>query len=223
MAISEAMEHWAVYHCRGALRSGLGGIDIDGSSNGFAAYPGLFRRQTRPVAYRESIERHCLICWWEGLLKHQCIEAPRPGVSALLIENPFSSHSVVVLWSETPRGASYAFGAGTNVPHAIKRALVELSRTQALMRQFAASSGLRSARVGGDVFERRIAFFAADRGRELFLKCLGQQVSKGPAKLKLLFDSHVAGPWDSYTSVWRTIIEAPSLEYLSEREDYFFW
>lgn len=223
MAISEAMERWAVYYCRQKMDTGLGGIDLDGSSNGFAAYPGFFRRQARGFAYRESIERHCLICWWEGLLGHRCIEDPRPGVSAIAIKNSFSSHAVVVLWSMTDSGQSYAFGAGNTVKHATKRALVELGRTQSLLEQlFELSTPLSAGRLG-DVFERRISYFSKDEGMALFLERLGKRVSSSAPRLNVLFDSAVIGPWDSYASVWRTVFEAPSRQYLTDAEDYFFW
>lgn len=223
MAISEAMERWAVHYCRENPSSGLGGLQLDGSSNGFAAYPGLFRRQARRAAYRESIERHCLICWWEGLLGHRCIEDPRPGVFAILLDNPFSAHTVIVVWSMTEFGHSYAFGAGDSVGDATRRALVELSRTQGLLRKLCGLSARQRFEWTGGVFERRIRYFSTERGATQFLDRLKQQVSTAPPRHKILFDSAVVGPWDRYASVWRTIFEAPNREYLSEAEDYFFW
>ncbi|MDQ8195426.1 hypothetical protein QEH59_13400 [Coraliomargarita sp. SDUM461004] len=223
MAISEAMERWAVHYCRERLISGMGGMDLDFSSNGFAAYPGVFRRQAREAAYRESIERHCLIGWWEGLLGHRCIENPRPGVSAIIIDHRFSAHTVVLLWSMTAYGHSYSFGAGHNVAHAVQRALVELSRTQSMLKQLVKLSLPLRAGRRGDVFERRIHYFSTDEGVSLFLERLKRQVKTVRARPKVLFDSAVYGPWDAYASVWRTVFEAPSQDYLSEREDYFFW
>jgi hypothetical protein len=223
MAISEAMERWAVHYCRERVGSGLGGMDLDGSSNGFAAYPGLFRRQARRFAYRESIERHCLICWWEGLLGHCYVEGPWPGVTAISIDNPFSSHAVVVLWTMTGHGQAYAFGAGDNVKHATRRAQVELDRTRSLLKHLFQASLPLFAQKSGDVFERRISYFSKGVGMKLFLERLRKSPSATVPRHELLFDAAVRGPWDSYASVWRTIIEAPSREYLTDAEDYFFW
>ncbi len=221
MAISEALERWAVYFCRQQEDSSMGGIGLDGSSNGFAAYPGLYRRQARRAAYRESIERHCLICWWEGLLGHRCIEDPWPGVTAIRIDNPFSKHAVVLLWSITVSGHSFAFGAGDDVAHASRRALVELERTQSLLLQLA--SQVKHPGSHGDLFERRIHYFSTEAGAKRFLKRLKHGVRAAPPRLKLKYDAPVIGPWDAYASVWRTIIEAPSRAYLSDEDDYFFW
>ena len=224
MAISEAMERWAVYYCREHAESGLGAMALDSSSNGFAAYPGLFRRQARAAAYRESIERHCLICWWEGLLGHRCVADPWPGVNAIEIDNPFSSHSVVLLWANTVAGTSYAFGAGSGFDHAARRALVEMERTQCLLELMWMDARPYAAGVLGDVFERRIRYFSQEAGSAMFLQRLKQRVcASAPPPCDVLFDAAVTGPWDRYSSVWRTVIEAPSRDYLSQREDYFFW
>lgn len=223
MAISEAMERWAVHYCRARKDEGLGGIQIDGSSNGFAAFPGLFRRQARRAAFRESIERHCLICWWEGLLGHRPIDSPWPGVSAIAIDNPFSKHAVVVIWSDTVAGHSYAFSAGDNTTHASRRALIELSRTQSLLSNLLDVEEPLIAGERGDVFERRIRYFSKPEGAKQFNNRLKRDLSFSSLNTRIQFDGPVVGPWDTYASVWRTIIEAPNQEYLSDRDDYFFW
>ena len=225
MAISEAMERWAVYHCRVAGNGHLAGMEFDHSSNGFAAFPGLFRRQARKAAIRESIERHCLMCWWEGRLGHQMLPDPRAGVLAIQIENPFSLHTVVVLWSRHDDLHSYAFGAGTGLNQAVWRSLVELERIQAMLdclpRGKHTQSPLEEEFRG--LFERRIEYFLTDAGMERFLDRLERPAQAGYKPLKLLFDAAVPGPWDQYASVWRTIIEPPSRDYLGDAEDYFFW
>ena len=153
------------------------------------------------------------------MLGHRCIEDPYPGVSAILINNPFSQHTVVVLWSMTDHGQSYAFGAGDSVAHAARRALVELSRTQSLLKQLSQTS----TPLPGDLFERRIHYFSKEKGIACFLERLEQRVSSKVSRLSVVFDSAVVGPWDRYASVWRTIFKAPSCEYLNDREDFFFW
>ena len=68
MAISEAMERWAHWQLHTSTDKGKYGFDVDPSSNGMAAYPGLFRRQARPSALMEAAERFNLLNWWEGRL-----------------------------------------------------------------------------------------------------------------------------------------------------------
>ncbi len=225
MAISEALERWAVYHCRVPGNEALAGMELDHSSNGFAAFPGLLKRQARKAALRESIERHCLMCWWEGQLGHQMLPDPREGVLALQLENPFSSHTVVVLWSRHDDLHSYAFGAGNSLNQAVWRSLVELERIQAMLDCLCKSKHTKpplEEEIRG-LFERRIVYFSTADGMGRFLDRLERPAQGGYKPLKLLFDAAVVGPWDQYASVWRTIIEPPSRDYLSDAEDYFFW
>lgn len=225
MAISEALERWAVYHCRESGNEAMAGMEFDHSSNGFAAFPGLFKCQARKAAFRESIERHCLICWWEGLLGHRFLPDPKPGVRAVQIDNPFSTHTVVVLWSLHDDLHSYAFGAGNSLNQAIWRSLVELERIQAMLDRLRRGKHTQSP-FGEEfrgLFERRIAYFSTSAGMGRFLDRLERPVQGRHQPLKLLFDAAVVGPWDRYATVWRTIIEPPSRDYLSEAEDYFFW
>ena len=102
MAISEALERWAVYHCRESGNEAIGGMEFDHSSNGFAAFPGLLKRQARKAAVRESIERHCMMCWWEGQLGHQMLPDPRKVFWPSRLKIHLVSHRVVVLMV-TPR------------------------------------------------------------------------------------------------------------------------
>jgi ribosomal protein S12 methylthiotransferase accessory factor YcaO len=226
-AISEAIERWALLSFRAQGNVG-GGSEIDGSSNGFAAFPGLFRRQTRAAALCESIERHCLMCWWEGLLRHQPLPDPVAGVRAIRIENPFSSHQMVVLWTSDAGRYSYSFGASSRLNQTIWRALVELARTRRLVQglgEYYAGASADAALAKGTVYEQRILHFAGEAGIQQFLgrlerKVVAKQVL-GPAVV--LFDAAVPGEWDRYASVWRTIIQPPSRRYLSDEIDYFFW
>ena len=225
MAISEALERWAVYHCRESGNEAMGGMEFDHSSNGFAAFPGLLKRQARKAAVRESIERHCMMCWWEGQLGHQMLPDPREGVLALQIENPFSSHTVVVLWSRYGDLHSYAFGAGNSLNQAVQRALVELERIQAMLDSLRKGRHTKSS-LGEEfrgLFGRRIEYFSTARGMSRFLDRLERPTQGTHQPLKLLFDAAVEGPWSQYASVWRTIIEPPSRDYLGDAEDYFFW
>ena len=223
MAVSEALERWAVLYCRANPKLLSCAMEIDGSSNGFAAFPGLFKRQARKAALRESIERHCLISWWEGYLGHHPLPDPKAGVRAIQLENPFSSHTVVVMCGLQNERHTFAFGAGSSLNHSIWRASVEMERTQLLTDCIAEHKALRPDDSLNDLFERRIDFFASATGFSLFLNRLEAVYTKSIDRIRMLYDAPVSGPWDKYASVWRTVIEPPSREYLSEREDYFFW
>lgn len=223
MAVSEALERWAVYHCRSHLEDYASVIGADASSNGFAAYPGLFKRQARKAAFRESIERHCLMLWWEGLIEHHPLGDPRSGVRAIGLSNPFSSHEVIILWGMHKELHVFAFGAGSNVNQATWRALVEYDRTSQLAERIAKHCQSHGRETITDIYEKRINYFSGEDGFSRFVERLGSGVIGEPNDLRILFDSAVSGPWDRYVTVWRTVFDPPSRDYLSDREDYFFW
>jgi hypothetical protein len=131
---------------------------------------------------------------------------------------------VVVLWSRHGDLHSYAFGAGNSLNQAVWRSLVELERIQAMLDCLCKNKPTKSPleeKIRG-LFERRIEYFSTSAGMSCFLDRLERPVQGGYKPLKLLFDAVVLGPWDQYASVWRTIIEPPGRDYLSDAEDYFF-
>lgn len=67
IAITEALERWAFYHC--AYNKELSKkycFDIIPSTTGMAAFPGIFAQSARTNALCEAIERHSLLSFWEG-------------------------------------------------------------------------------------------------------------------------------------------------------------
>jgi len=223
MAISEALERWAVFYGRSNLQALDYGLKIDGSSNGFAAFPGLLKRQARGAAKIESIERHCLLCWWEGLIGHREISDLPGAVSGIELENPFSREFMVVLWSASDRSRSIAFGAGKSLKQAIWRAGVECARTETLVKKIEQHLQTHPEVPVTNIYERRIHHFASEAGFSKFSDRLKARAGGHPKKIRFLFDHEIKGPWSSYTRVWRTIIEPPSWDYLSDSPDYFFW
>jgi hypothetical protein len=73
-AISEAMERWALYYLHQSGSKDRYGLQMDPTTAGMAAYPGLFAFQSRKRALAEATERFCLAGWWEGTLGVASIE-----------------------------------------------------------------------------------------------------------------------------------------------------
>jgi ribosomal protein S12 methylthiotransferase accessory factor YcaO len=69
IAVSEALERWAITSISQSARRSSYGFDLDLTSNGMAAFPGLIAKQARRFARLEAVERHCLFGWWEGLYR----------------------------------------------------------------------------------------------------------------------------------------------------------
>lgn len=227
MAISEAMERWALRSARIESPSDFG-FDSDKSSNGMAAFPGLFKYQAKQKAIGEAIERYCLINWWEGKLKHKVIAAPWRSVRAIEIENPFTAHSVVLLWTNCCNDYHYAygFGSGKDFNNAVYRASIELERCKQIIigfREEHRKITLENIQDAPDFILRRILYFAIEEGIADFQERLRKKDSSKASTPKVLFDGEIVGPWSEYATVWRTLYSPPSFDYIDERKLSYFW
>lgn len=227
-AVSEALERWALYfllQCRETQRYGL---DVDPSSNGMAAYPGLFSGGARRRARAEAAERYVLAAWWEGLLQGRVREADVDGIHLLQLENPVSHETVVVVWRRDRHGLyAYGFAADTTLKGARTRATIEMERSAAAMGAFLT----RNPKFGSidlpgiqNWQERRILYFAMPEGHEIFQKRLASaRTSAKRKRLRPLIDTELHGPWTRYATVWRTLYPMPGKDYLDPEQNFFFW
>lgn len=228
MAISEAIERWAL---RALVASGdfaRYGLDVDITSNGMAAFPGLFDWQARKRAYSEAIERHCLISWWEGILP--TIPLAFPGLKELGVEivNPYSKHSIAILWKLCDEQFyAFAFGYGDSIDNAVWRAGIELERAADILHHYHARNPeptLQEIERIDDIILRRMVYFSTRHGFKLFLQKLRNAPQCPPAqKPQVVFDGKIPGPWHKYATVWRVVFAPPTREHLADTHDYFFW
>lgn len=222
-AISEAMERWAHWT---TFRSGDGpkyGFDVDPSSNGMAAFPGLFACQARGAALMEAAERFNLLNWWEGRLAARSVSVAWPGVDATVIESD-APGVTVVLHRRSERG-HHAFGhaARPTFDAACRAAAVEMERHETVVGYYALAG--RNHESEGDMhpIEQRSLFFASEEGYEIFRsRAAGGAVGRR-AKPRVVFDGVLPGPWERYAHVWRVLYEPPSLRFLSREREYFLW
>jgi hypothetical protein len=226
MAISEAMERWAHWQLQSVRGGHQYGFDIDPSSNGMAAFPGLFRRQARSGARLEAAERFNLLNWWEGRLPAQEMTAPWPGVSAAMIRSE-TPGVTVILFKRTEAGFfSYGHAAAGDFAQACRKAAVELERHAQVVERYASAhaSGIREVLpASAHPIERRTLFFAREEGHALFLERLRTPPTQTAGTPKLVYDGPVPGPWSDYADVWRVVFEPPSRRFLGMEEDYFLW
>ncbi|MBA3848364.1 MAG: hypothetical protein C0502_00015 [Opitutus sp.] len=225
-AVSEALERWAHAALHVSPDAARYGFDVDPSSNGMAAFPGLFARQARRVALLEAAERFNLLHWWEGRLRAVPREAPWPGVDAYAIESG-APGVTVILHRRSDRGNhAYGHAAGTDFLCACLKAAEELERHDTVVRlwSLAYAGGMREPALAEMLSaEQRSLFFSTDEGHSLFR----ERVAAGPAgpaaRPKLVFDGVVPGPWSRYADVWRVVFEPPSRRFLSRDPHYFLW
>lgn len=226
MALSEAMERWAHWELHTGASRPRYGFDADPSSNGMAAFPGVFRRQARPNALMEAAERFNLLNWWEGRLPAAEAETGWKGVRSATICSQ-APGVTVVLFKKTDEGF-FAYGHGAALDHgtACHKAAAEMERHALVLSRFAlAHAGEIRDQLPADAhpIERRSLFFATDAGHELFLERLRSRPHKPLAEPRLVFDGPVPGPWGRYADVWRVVYAPPSDRFLSLDENYFLW
>jgi hypothetical protein len=221
-AVSEALERWAFHVMARSDRAAEFAFDVDPSTNGMSAFPGLLRRQARRSAVLEAVERFCLIGWWEGRIAGEVIGTDWPGVSAIAINGPFGGVTVIAYARTDWGGYVYGHAAEESLGAATERAVVELARHEWILRGawLSAVGGARRRPVS--IFEKRIVFFASDEGHELFQGRLRGGVAGPALRAEVLCDAHLPGPWDDYATVWRFALRPISDGYIRGGERYFF-
>ncbi len=221
-AVSEAMERWAF---RATVRSEQAveyGFDLDPTSNGMAAFPGLLPRHARRAAVLEAVERHCVFAWWEGRAEGRRFDTDWPGVSAVAINGPFGGVTAIVYSRTEWGGYAYGHAAEESFGAACERALVELARHEWLLRS------VWLARVAGQtiapvhLLERRCLFFASDEGHALFLQRVAARAVGVAAGPDVICDRDIPGPWSKFATVWRFALRPISDGFVSGGDRYFF-
>lgn len=223
MAISEALERWAHWQLQSAPEGRKFGFDVDPSSNGLAAYPGLWRRQPRAGALMEATERFNLFNWWEGRLPAHESATRWPDVRAVVIASRAPGVAVILFRRTADGFFAYGHSAGADFEAACLKAAAEMERHAQVVTRFAKAHG---GNIRGQLppdahpIERRSLFFATEEGHALFLERLRSPV-RDTSELKVVYDGPVPGPWTRYADVWRVVYEPPSRRFLSNDETYF--
>lgn len=221
-AISEALERWAFHATVRSEEGSKYGFDVDASTTGMAAFPGLFRRHARRAAMLEGVERFSLCGWWEGRIEAHRMHTDWPGVSALAIEGPFGGVTAIV-WAQTSWGGYvYGHAAEETFGAACEKAIVELARHEWVLRGHWLGSVAGCATKATQMLERRCIFFASEEGHELFQRRLTERARGAAPEVDVIADAHIPGPWDDYATVWRFALRPPSDGYLRGGERYFF-
>ncbi len=222
-AISEAMERWAHWEIQSKAVGGEFGFAIDPSSNGFSAFPGVWRRQARQGALEEAVERFNLLNWWEGRLPAQESATRWPDIRAVVVKSR-APGLLVILFKRTLEGFfAYGHAGAMDFESACQKAAAEMERHSQVVARFTrlhGSPALSHLPPNAHPIERRSLFFAGEEGHRLFLERLRTPVPD-TAELKWAFDGPVPGPWTKYADVWRVLFEPPSRRFLSTDHTYF--
>lgn len=224
-AISEALERWAHATLVRAAEGRRYAFDVDPSTTGMAAFPGLWVREARALALQEAAERFNLRAWWEGHLAARETASPWPGVEAAVLCSD-APGITVLLHRRAPAGAvAYGHASAATYAAACARAMDELERHALVLRQrvLAASDSAKALPEVSDLLERRSLYFASEHGHEHFLERLRSGCSRPALRPRLICDAAIPGPWNRYASVWRVAYAPPSERFLADDPTYFFW
>lgn len=221
-AVSEALERWAFHATVRSERAAEFGFDIDPSTTGMSAFPGLFRRNARRSAVLEAVERFSLAAWWEGRIAGYRQETDWPGVSAVAIDGPFGGVTAVT-YARTAAGEwVYGHAAEESYGAACERAVGELARHEWILRGATLRAAAGTAVPVTNIFERRMLFFAGDAGHAHFQRRLTTPPDGSPPDAEVICDREIDGPWSDYATVWRFALRPPSDAFLRAGEHYFF-
>jgi hypothetical protein len=220
-AISEAMERWAYYETAVSPEASLYGFDVDPTTNGMAAFPGLFARQARKSAWLEGIERATILAWWDGLLDGRVVETDWPGIHAVLF-SPLGGGFVAIVFSRTLFG-TYAFGHGADetISGAFLKGMVEMGRHDRAVRRYLTRPHGKPPAI--NIFERRALFFSSKAGFEAFTERLQRTALRPIGRFQKICDREIPGPWSQYAAVWRVAFRPPSDAFITADEAYFYW
>lgn len=220
-AISESLERWA--HAAHAPARREYGFDVDPSSNGMAAFPGVFGRQARERAWAEAVERQAIMAWWTEAAEAAPRQSRWGGIEAFEIESADPTYKIALLHAGAgQRSHAYGHAAGRTFEEAADRARIELARAQFVVGRH---ERLRSETNPADatgLFERRCLFFAGTEGHALFRDRMSRRKTR-TLKPRVIFNGEITGPWSDYACVWRAVFEPVSDQFLSNRNDFFFW
>jgi len=226
MAVSEALERWAFFATK-AKTPELGGFDIDPTTNGMAAYPGLFTWQARVRAKREAIERYALLSWWEGCGAAKALSQATGDESAWQLGEPIEGYvAVLVCRDDAASGMRfYGHAAGRTPEEALGRARMEMFSHEQVVRGFVDRhpDPLMALATLTKTAEKRAVYFALPEGQACFRDRLRATSWKPRRAPKVALDRALLGPWSEFADVWRVVYEPPSSEFLSRRNDVFFW
>jgi len=220
IAVSEALERWAYHETVRLSNRGKFGFDVDRSSNGMAAFPGLLVGQARDKALFEAVERFCLLNWWERRLDGEVRETVWPGVMAVSFATELGANAVILFMRSDFGFYVYGHAAAKSFREACEHAIVELVRHESVIRCWMLAGNSVPA---GDPFERRAWFFSTREGHDLFSERLNVRTNCARPSAEVICDVEIRGPWSSYATIWRYLFRPPSSRFMEQDDRFFFW
>lgn len=212
IAISEALERWAFLAMVNSHDASTYGFDIDPSTSGMAAFPGLTSETARHYSNWEAIERWALAEWWLNGSPITLLPESNNTKGGLRLLLPFRSTEMVLLWETTAsERTGYGFAAAKDISRATQKALVELNRNLRVLNRLYGQPGEIGQDFTSDdkltTYDRRMLYFSSPDGSRSFHKKVktSSTLPISPRKPRKVTDREIPGPWSRYARVWRTL------------------
>lgn len=224
-AVVEAIERWAFYYHSGSQNAKSAALDIDSTTNGFAALPDIFGNEAvKENAYCEALERWLLDrvwyngdvffvdfplerSWAAGLFGRQMerlhvyiTEPICPEFSALSTKKVFFCLALL----ETDCGGMLPGSAcGADLNAVAEHAIVELYSHHLAFEKLKA---LNPARLDS-IIEARLYRFASSKSAGDAVKSRIKVGKGGILKVpEVVFSAAITGPWNPEVNVYRVLL-----------------
>jgi hypothetical protein len=206
-AISEALERWCYHYLMQIGHTRAYGFNLDGSTSGMAAYPGLFAFQARRRAKLEAEERFCVKHWWLGYL--DSVTESLGDCHAVYLENPISASTVALTWRSFADGRwGYGTAAANRAKAAVEGARIEMERSIAALERHGPADRESVDRMD-NYGERQMLYYSIPEGHAAFMERLeGRPFRGGGMQPEKVIDRIIPGPWQKYATVWRVLYQA---------------
>lgn len=200
-AISEALERWAFYEAADSREARKLCFDINPTTTGMAAYPGITASGARLKAIQEANERWALHEFWRGNLP--VIEHPNSleNLRHFEIRVPIDNCHISLLSFKKGDQYLYSFAAENTIEESFKHALVELARNIRVMAKLEnVSTDINTFK---DMSDKRLFYFSTQEGQDLFNEKVLKAATTIKVKPQIICDFEIKGDWSKYTRVWR--------------------
>lgn len=216
-AISEALERWAFYGAADSHEKEYC-FDVNPTTTGMAAMPGLTAKGARVNAIMEANERWAINAFWRGTLPIKEISVPIDNLRHFVVTHPFENCHISLLSYKNNNQYLYAFAAETSLDSSVQHALIELARNIRVMSKIAGLS--KEVNDFKNISDKRLFYFSTQEGYQFFCDKIKAAPIVIKAKPKLICDSEIKGEWSKYTKVWRYLYDN---SYPDSEEDHTFF
>lgn len=222
-SISESMERWSFYQLKTKNQNfSLYGLDVDPTTNGFAAYPGLFTSASRYQSLIEALEKWAIIEWGAENLSLSMIDF-REHFTVFEVNTYHPKLKVVLISGKISNFYSYGFACDAEYDLAIEKAKIEYYRNINVLQRYYSSPSSINQDLGK--FEKRLVWFSSQDGHDEFERIVSKTLNKKIMcrEPKTITDTQIIGPWSKYSTVWRILYQCSNYDYLTEKVDVFFF